>query len=85
MTVELTGDEKYLVCIGFVACFLETMPRTEKHFAMIEEVQARIYAKFTNNNLEKTLAIQEKIRNFNTSEEMDSILTEIANELGMKK
>jgi len=83
---ELTGHEKYLMCMGYlehIANYSKQQGKPVGSF-ILSEVSSRIEEKFTNNNIFDTKKLLDKIFNFSCTEIMNDIIIEIENETDIK-
>lgn len=83
---ELTGHEKYLMCMGYLQHVAFYSKEVGKPIApsILSEVSSRIEEKFTNNNVFDTQKLLDKIFNFSCTEIMNDVIMEIENELEIK-
>jgi len=80
---ELTGHEKYLMCMGYLMhladlAFSQGKPVSAR---MLAEVSSRLDEKFTNQTVEETGVLLDKIQRFDCTEIMHDIINEIENEV----
>ena len=83
MTGEFTGLEKYLLCLGFVVHYLETVQdKEDKRHAMLGHIiSERIFKKYTNLSADETEVLQKKLSKFSVQHEMIALTDEILAEL----
>ena len=81
MTNEFNGTEKFLMCLGFLAHYAETIPRTAKHIAFLELLSHRIFSKYTSITKDEARLIQEKLNNFSVNNEIGELVNELDYEL----
>jgi len=78
---ELTGHEKYLMCMGYLQHVQDmAIDKGKPIFDILSEVSMRIDLKFTNMDIAECAEILEKIRKFSCTEIMKDVINEIENE-----
>lgn len=80
---ELTGDEKYLMCMGYLMHLADLSIFQGKPVSAIimAEVSSRLDEKFTNKTAAQTAVLLDKIERFSCTEIMQDIIREIENEV----
>ena len=80
---ELTGPEKYLMCMGYLMHIFDLSLANDKPIStrIMSEISSRLDTKFTNSNLYETDATLEKIKRFSCTEIMQDLINEIENEV----
>ena len=83
---ELTGGEKYLMCMEYLQHLAYSSKAAGKTIApsILSEVSSRIEEKFTNNNIFDTQKLLDKILNFSCTEIVNDVIIEIENETDIK-
>lgn len=79
---EITGEEKYLVCMGYLHCLLDRsiadgnqIPATS-----LGQISAKLSLKFLNDTLEEHKESLERLKIFNVTEAIVDIMKEIKHE-----
>lgn len=80
---ELTGLEKYLMCMGYLMHLTDMAISQGKPVSarVMAEVSTRLDEKFTNHTVDETSILLDKIQRFSCTEIMHDIIREIENEV----
>ena len=80
---EFTGLEKYLLCLGFIIHYIETVQGKEdtRHEMLGHIISERIFKKYTSMSADETKVLQKKITKFSVQHEMTALADEILAEL----
>lgn len=79
---ELTGKEKYLLCMGYLDAIQYVSIHSGKPLPIktLTEISVRVEEKFTNHNIVETEKITDKITKFNITQALYDIMDEITEE-----